>query len=257
MRTTFVPLIAGLCLAAVLATPAGAQTTETKEKPRLYTYVSSWAIPRARWEDMEKSGTPVQKVLDQAVAGGTILGYGNQAVVVHQAEGATHESWWVANSMAGVLGALDEIHKAGGAASPVLVSATKHWDNIYVSRFYAWHPGSQKDAYVHGAVYKLKADAPNDAVEVLSKSLIVPVFEKLLADGSVTAWQVAEETLHTQDPNLFFVFYISPRAEGLDKVNAAIGEAIAGNSLASPAFGSMVDFTAHRDSLSRGNSVLK
>jgi hypothetical protein len=257
MKKTFVSLIAGLCLAAALVTSAAAQSGDSKDKPRLYTYVSNWAIPRARWDDMEKGRPAAQKTLDQAVASGTILGYGNQEVVVHQADGVTHIGWWIANSMAGVLNALDQVHKAGGATSPVLASATKHWDDIFVSRYYGWKPGTVKDGYVHGAVYKLKADAPNDAVDVLSKGLIVPVLEKLQADGAVSAWQVAEQSVHTLDPALFFVFYISPTAEGLDKVNAAIGQAIGANSLASPAFSSMVDFADHRDELSRGDSVLK
>jgi hypothetical protein len=257
MRTTFVSLIAGLCLAATLTTPAIAQSGDTKDKPRLYTYVSNWAIPRARWDDMEKARPGAQKTLDQAVANGTILGYGNEEVVVHQADGVTHSSWWVANSMAGVLNALDQIHKAGGATSPVLSSATKHWDDVYVARAYSWKPGTVKDGYVHGSVYKLKADAPDDAVEVLGKGLIVPVLEKLQAEGAVSAWQVAQQALHTEDPDLFFVFYICPTAEGLDKVNAAIAQAVGANSLASPAFGSMVDMSVHRDQLSRGDSVLK
>jgi hypothetical protein len=257
MKTTFVSLIAGLCLAATLVTPAAAQSGDTKDKPRLYTYVSNWAIPRAHWDDMEKSRPGAQKVLDQAVASGTILGYGNDEVVVHQEDGVTHRGWWVANSMAGVLNALDQVHKAGGATSPVLSSATKHWDNVYVARAYSWKPGTVKNGYVHGSVYKLKADAPDNAVEVLGKGLIVPVLEKLQADGAVSAWQVAQEALHSEDPDLFFVFYICPTAEGLDKVNAAIAEAVGANSLASPAFGSMVDMSVHRDQLSRGDSVLK
>src|SRR5580698_206960 len=77
MKTTFVSLIAGLCLAATLATPVAAQTGDSKDKPRLYTYVSNWAIPRARWDDMEKGRPAAQKTLDQAVASGTILGYGS------------------------------------------------------------------------------------------------------------------------------------------------------------------------------------
>jgi hypothetical protein len=252
--------IASACVAtalAVWAVPAAAQTTETKEKPRLYTYAAEWVIPRSRWDDMEKASTGNQKILDAAVANGTILGYGDDTTVVHQVEGPTHDNWWVATSMAGLLNVLDELHKSKSAASPVLQSATKHWDNVYVSRFYGWHAGSVKGAYVHGAAYKLKADAPNNAVETLSKSLIVPLFEKLMADGTVSAYQVAEETIHTQDPSMFFIFFITPNAEGLDKLNAALGAALGANPLAGPAFGSMVDFALHRDSLARGDATLK
>lgn len=258
MNAILVRSLAAVCLAAVVSASsvATAQTAEPK-KPPLYTYASSWAIPRAHWQDMDKSRAPTDKLLDQSVAAGTILGYGNQEVLVHQEDGVTHVGWWVANSLAGVLGALDEVHKAGGATSPALQSATKHSDEIYVSRFYGWHPGTVKGAYVHSAVYKLKADAPDNAVETLSKSLIVPLFEKLMADGTVVAWQVAEQSIHTADPQLFFVFYITPRAEGLDKLNAALNEAIGANALASPAFSSMVDFSLHRDTLSRGDATLK
>jgi hypothetical protein len=242
---------------AVWAVPAGAQSAAVKEKPRLYTYVASWIIPRARWDDMEKNRTANQKILDGAVASGTLLGYGDNETLVHQVDGATHSNWWIANSQAGLLDVLDQIYKSKSPTSPVLASATRHWDNIYVSKFYAWRPGSVKGGYVRGAVYKLKADAPNDAVDVLSKGFIVPLFEKLMADGSVVAYQVAEEAIHTADPALYFIFFLTPNAEGVDKANAGLRAAIGENPLAVPALTSMVDYAAHRDELARSNAVLK
>lgn len=73
----------GLCVA-----PASAQSPEAKEKPPLYTYVSNWDIPRARWDDMQKAGARNQKILDAAVANNTILGHGDGQILVHQADGA-------------------------------------------------------------------------------------------------------------------------------------------------------------------------
>lgn len=258
MKSILCKAVTGLCLVGALAVCASAQSAEQKEKPRLYTYVSNWAIPRARWEDMEKANAANQKVLDAALANGTILGYGDDEILVHQLDGATHANWWVATSEAGVLDVLDQFYKSKTAVvSPVLQSATKHWDNIYVSQFYAWRAGTVKGGYVHGASYKLKADAPNDAVEILSKGLVVPLLEKLMADGSVAAYQVAEEAIHTADPSHFFIFFISPNAAGLDKVNAALRASLAQNPLAGPTFGSMVDFADHRDQLGRINATLK
>lgn len=248
-----------LCLVtiAVCGLPASAQNTDAKEKPRLYTYVSNWVIPRARWEEMQKAGAANQKILDGAVANSTILGYGDDEILVHQVEGATHNDWWIANSMAGLLDVLDQFYKSKAAVVPVLASATKHWDNIYVSQFYGWRPGIVKGGYVHGAAYKLKADAPSNSVETLSKSFIVPLFEKLMADGSVQAYQVAEETIHTADPDMFYIFFITPNAQGIDKANAALRAAVGENSLALPALASMVDFSAHRDDLGRSNATFK
>ena len=147
-------------------------------------------------------------------------------------------------SMAGVLNVLDQFYKSGSTTTPVLESATKHWDDIYVSRYYNWHSGSWKGVYTHGSSYKLKADAPDDAVETLSKNLLVPFLEKLLADGTIHEYEIDTEAIHTEAPGTFWIFYLAANAEGLDKVNAALRETLKANPLGGPAFGSMVDFTA-------------
>ena len=252
--------LVALCAFAITgawAAPAGAQTAEAKEKPPLYTYVSDWTIPRARWADMDKQSAADQKIFDKAIAGGTLVAYGDDTNLIHQAEGNTHDSFWSSMSMAGILNVLDELHKAGAAAAPVLSSATKHSDSVYVSRFYNWKAGSFKGAYTHGASYKLKADAPDDAVETLSKGFIVPLLEKLLADGTIQEYEVDVEAIHTQAPGTFWVLYISPTAEGLDKVTAALGDALKAHPLAGPALNSMADFAPHRDELLRTNATYK
>jgi hypothetical protein len=242
---------------ALLWSTAGAQSTDDKEKPLLYSYAASWVIPRAHWADMAKENAITDKILDRALASGSIVAYGDQESLVHTAEGSTHTGWWCAMSMAGLFNILDEFYKSGNSTNAVLAGAAKHWDGVYESRFYAWHPGSLKGGYVHGSVYKLKADAPADGVAVISRTFVVPLFEKLLTDGSVQAYQVAEQAIHTEDPSLFFIFYATAKAEGLDKVDAALRDALRANPLAAPAFGSMVDFSQHRDELSRGDSTFK
>jgi len=242
---------------AMLAVCASAQMSEVKEKPRMYSYVGFWNIPRTQWAEMEKSDAADQKILQKAVDGGTLVGFGTDLNLVHQPDGPTHDDWWSSMSMAGLMNVLDQFYKNGSATSPVMASATKHWDGIYVSRYYNWHSGSWKDLYGHGSVYKLKADAPDDAVDVLSKNLFVPFFEKLLADGTIHEYEVDEEAIHTEDPNNFFVSYLAANPEGLDKVNAALRDALKASPLSGPAFGSMVDFTHHRDFLTRTNATYK
>jgi hypothetical protein len=250
-------MLSAAAMAAMWVTPTMAQTSETKEKPAMYTYVGNWAIPRAQWAEMDKQGAGNQKILDKAMASGTIVGYGSDLNLIHTPEGETHDEFWSAMSMAGVLNVLDQFYQSGSPTSPVLASATKHWDELLVSRHYNWHAGSWKGVYTHGSSYKLKADAPDDAVDMLSKSLIVPFFEKLLADGTIHEYEVDTEAIHTEAPGTFLIFYITDNAEGLDKVNAALREALKANPLGGPAFGSMVDFTAHRDYLARTNATYK
>jgi hypothetical protein len=244
-------------VAALVAAPAGAQTPEAKEKAPLYSYVGNWAIPRAQWGDMAKASAANQAILDKAVADGTIVGYGSDETLMHQPDGATHDSWWSAMSMAGVLNVLDQFQKAGTSTSPVLASATKHWDSLYVSRYYNWHSGSWKNVYTRVASYRLKPEAPSDAVEMLSKSMLVPLMEKLLADGTLHEYEIDTQAVHTSAPGQFWLVYITADAAGLDKVDAAVREMMKTNPLGGPAFGSMVDSTAHRDELARTTATYK
>jgi hypothetical protein len=144
---------------------------------------------------MDKNTAVDQKILDKALAEGTIVGYGNDLNLVHTPDGATHDDWWSAMSMAAMLNVLDRFYKSGTPSSPVLASATKHSDGIFVSRFYNWRPGTYKNAYTRVAMYKLKPDVPEHAIETLSKSYIVPLLEKLLAEGSLIEYEIDTEAI--------------------------------------------------------------
>jgi len=252
-------IFAGVCTLAMMAAsaaPARAQD-EPKEKPPMYSYVGFWNIPRAQWAEMEKNNAVDQKILDKALADGTIVGYGYDLNLVHTPDGATHDDWWSAMSMAALLNVLDKFYKSGTPTSPVLASATKHSDGIFVSRYYNWRPGSYKGVYTRVAYYKLKSDVPEHAIETISKHLIVPVLEKLLADGSLIEYEIDTEAVHTEGPGAFWVDVISTNADGLDKLNAALRDAAKAHPLNGPALDSMVDMAAHRDSLSSSTVTYK
>lgn len=236
---------------------AGAQTPEVKEKPPMYTYVSNWTIPRAKWGDMAKENADTSKTLAKDLQSGALVGYGDDENLVHTADGGTHDDWWSAMSLAGLLDVLEGFYKSGTVASPVLVSSTKHWDGVYVARFYNWKPGTYKGAYTRSSSYKLKADAPNDAVETIARTLMVPVMEKLLAEGAIVEYEIDQETVHTESPSMFFLVYIAPNSAGMDKAVAAVRAAARGTPLFGQAFGSLVDFEAHRDYLSYSNATYK
>ena len=243
--------VAGLAVLGMTARLAGAQTVEVKEKPPLYKYVSYSTFPRAHWADVDKdNATGNQKILAPALADGTLVGYGDDENQVHSAEGFTHDNWWQANSIAGLMKVLEAFHKGGGSSSPLLVSSTKHWDQIYISSFYNRKAGSWKGAYGYAGTYKLKPDAPDadDAVRTLS-SFYVPVFEKMLADGTIVEYEIDREMIHTTDSRAQLHFsFVMPSAEGLDKFRATLGAALDENSLIGPAFGSMmVNFTPQAD----------
>ena len=113
MNTKALRVLAGLCVfgvAAVWSAPADAQAAEAKEKPPMYTYVGNWDIPRAQWSEMQKNVAADQSVLEKSLAIGTIVAYGNDVNLVHEADGGTHDDWWSAMSMAGLLNVLDQFY---------------------------------------------------------------------------------------------------------------------------------------------------
>ena len=187
-----------------------------------------------------------------------LVAYGDDMNLVRRPDGETHDEWWSAMSLAGVLNVLDEFYKSGSATSPVLESATKHWDECLVSRYYNWHPGSWKGAYTHAASYKLKADAPPDAVRRAQQDCARTVFrETPRRREAIHEYEIDTEAIHTEAPGTFWVDVISPNADGLDKLNAALRERAKTNPLGGPAFESMVDSAAHRDSLSSSTVTYK
>ena len=253
-------ILAGLCalgMTAIFVAPTSAQTSEVKEKPPMYSYISNWAIPRAQWADMAKSDEADRPALEKDLANGTIVGFGSDINLVHRPDGETHDGWWSAMSMAGVITVLDQFYQNGSSTNPVLASATKHWDDIYVSRYYNWHSGAIKDGYTHVSFYKLKPDAPDDAVDALSKNLVVPLLEKLFAAGTIAEYEIDTQAIHTEAPGAFLIVYVATKPEGLDTVSAAVEAAIKSNPLGGAAFGSMTDGSAHRDELVRTNATYK
>jgi hypothetical protein len=252
-KWTLITSLCGLMTAAAVALPSNAQ--EVKPKAPMYAYVANWQIPRDKWPDAVKSAAARATVLDKAVADGTLVGYGSDESLLHTSEGATHDNWWMANSMAGLLKVLDQM-MGGNASSPGAV-ATKHWDNIYVTRYYNWKPGAYKGSYAHISLYKLKANAPDEAMDQLSQNLIVPLMEKLFADGTVTEYEVDSEAIHTENPGSFALVYLTPTPEGLDKVQAAVRDLIKARPLAGQAFDSVTEDSGHRDFLLKGDGVYK
>lgn len=246
-----------MLMAGVCAIPANAQMAEVKEKPAMYSYIANWQIPRAHWAEMESANAADKTVLEKALADGTLVGYGDDVNLLHSPDAETHDDWWSSMSMAGLMKVLDQLTASGSTTTSVLSTATKHWDSIYVSHYYNWKSGAYKGGYVHVSEYKFKADAPDDALDMLSQHLVVPLLEKLVADGTVQEYEIDEMAIHTSAPGTFMIVYVTPTPEGLDKVSAALRDTVKDHPLAGAAFGSMTDDSGHRDELEKGNGVFK
>jgi hypothetical protein len=247
---------------ALLATAAGsfsarAQGTDEKEKPPIYTYVAEWDVARPDWPAFEKYDAAQKPVFEKLMADGTIIGYGWFKMAAHTEGGPNHGSWWNATSMANLLKVLSLL--ASQTTPPDverIEAASKHFDLILVSREYGVHSGSFDDGYLRVGMWKAKP-GEGQAMDKAIKGYIVPMLEKLLAEGSIHAYQVDHEAVHSDDPGVVDVAIVTNNADGLDKFAAAIDAAAKSNPLGDPAFGATIDSSAHRDFLAIASGASK
>ncbi|MFL6429695.1 MAG: hypothetical protein ACJ71S_15730, partial [Acidobacteriaceae bacterium] len=80
---------------------------------------------------------------------------------------------------------------------------------------------------------------------------------KQLAAGTIAEYEIDTQAIHTDAPGSFEIVYIATTADGLDKVSAAVEDALKSNPLGGAAFGSMTETSAHRDELLRTNATYK
>jgi hypothetical protein len=218
-------IVAGLAVLGMTATLAGAQTVEVKEKPRLYRYESYWTFPPAHWGDVDKdNATSNQKALAPALADGTLVGYGDNENLVRSREAFTHSNWWQANSTEGMLKVLDAFEKGGASSSSRLINSTQHWTQKYYSQFYNWKAGSWKGAYGKRWAFMLRRGIdPNEAMRALA-SFYVPLFEKLLADGTIVEYEIDREEVFgysADSAGQVIMAFVAPTADGWTKVGNA------------------------------------
>lgn len=251
--------VAGLAaMAALSASPVRAQAGD-KEKPVVYTYVAQWAVPRAEWPAYEKSNAATKQQMDKLVADGTISGYGWFKTVVHQEGAPTHGDWFSASSLANIMKALNSVMSQSGAAAETqnkILAVSKHWDYIISSREYGFHPGTYENTYLRVGTYKVKSGEGENARKAIS-SYIVPILEKLLADGAIHFYSIDREVIHTGDPGEVDAVVITNGAEGLDKFYAALEDGGKTTPTGPIAFGSTNDSSAHRDVLALTTAVFK
>jgi hypothetical protein len=236
-----------ICLALAVG-GAQAQSSEVKEKPPMYSYIANWTVPRDKFKDLESMPGRTESLMKKALADGSLVGYGSDITLVHKEGESTHDNWWSSMSWGGLMKVLEAIKASSAAEIPALVNA-KHDDKIYAARYYNWKPGAFTNGYTRLAVWKLKPGAPDNAVDQLAKSFVVPMFEKLLSSGAIYEYEIDEEAVHTGDPGMFMIIFVGKGPEGLDAGSKALTESTKSAPFVLPALDMWVDSSAHRDGL--------
>lgn len=245
-------VVCALAVAPLFVNRAHAQMQST-EKPLMYTYVSEWAVPRAMWADFVKMEDADNDSMRKMVADGTLVAFGEYAVLNHQEGTATHGSWFSANSMTNILKALEGLRSAPAAVSAPY-AASKHWDYIMSSRDYAGQSGTFTNGYLRVGNWKSRSGASDPGGKIM-KATMVALLDKLMASGALHAYQIDEETVHSADPGTFFVAVVTNGADGLDKFYTMLDEAEKSNPAAWAGFDSTIDPAGHRDMLAHVSTM--
>jgi hypothetical protein len=245
-RSLCVFVLACLMLAASFAAAPAAQAQQ-QDKP-LYTYVSFWGVPRAQWGDIESSFEKVDKpILEKLVADGTLVSWGNSAVLVHESDGMTHNDWFQAASLENIMKARDALSKA--AEAPVFANS-KHFDVLLRTVVHGGKTATLKNGFLIVAFWRPKP-GEGDAWLELFKRDYKPWLDEMVANGSATMYNVDEELIHTDAPGQYNIAVVVPDAASVDKFYAGIAAMVQKNPSVVPAIGGLVVGDAHRDIMAR------
>jgi hypothetical protein len=222
--TRRIPQTIALLFAALLIAGAGwplarAQAQAGGGEPAVYTYVALWGVPRPQWGDIEKFYKDAKPTLDKLVADGTLAGWGNARVWVHDESGFTHANWITATSFAKIHHALDAVKSA--LPSPAAFASAKHVDQLVRSTIYGGKPGAAGSGMLWVADYQVRPGQIDDFMK-LFESDIKPLFDQQVAAGTVLSYWLNLSAIHTGPPGGASIVYLMPDAAAIDRFQAAL-----------------------------------
>lgn len=205
----------------LLSTPTGAQ--EMQEQKPLFTYVAMWGVPRAQWGDMAKLAADRKAMMDSMVADGLLVGYGTFENRIHSDGGYTHGSFFQATSLGNILKALEKIYAQPSAVTAPAQAASKHMDYLMISHTHGNSTYTHTTGYLRVISAQVKPGHGDDFAAAFRR-YVVPVYDKLLADGTIVSYQLDWEYNIENAPGRFFSAVILPNADAMDKVRAAFND---------------------------------
>jgi hypothetical protein len=243
-------LLSILMLSITWFTLADDKPIEIKAQPPMYSYIAVWNIPEDQWEKRKDQAEEAKKILDKAIDNDTIFSYGYD-------RNPLHDTFWLSMSKEGFETVRDQFQKIGITKVHAKEDAKVMPASILVSHYYNCKTIRCENSYVHVGIYKIRPDAPNDAVDQLSKNFFGPVLEKMLNRGAIFEWETDVYDNPKDSPGTFLIAYLSEKAEDLEKTHKAVQERLKSNLPNGPALDSIIDMKAITDVVVRSYAVYK
>jgi len=236
-----------MLLGVAVLCPTAARAQQMQMESPLYTYVHFWGVSRDRWGEMNKNTEEENKILQRLVADGTLVSWGATESVVHQEDGYTQSGWFQATSLANILKTLDTLRSSAQAS--VLVGA-KHKDYLMRTLMHGGKTADLKGGYLQVGFYQTKPGADQEWMGLV-RQYIKPGLDQMLADGSITMYNIDAEQIHTDAPGMHAVAIVVPDGTSLDKLAGFIPALMMKNPGIGLSLESLSVGEAHRDILER------
>lgn len=184
----------------------------------VYTFVAEWDIAREQWPEysafVQRYSRPV---LERMLENGIIVSWGTFTAIVHREAGLTHGTWWSASSITGIDRVLQELVKL--PPNPATRGA-KHHDHLLRSLIHRARTGGAGEGFLWVSAWKVQPGRDVQWREVWDR-YVKPIYDDLLASGTISMYQLAAEHAHTEDPDLRYVIYLAPSVASVEQVAAA------------------------------------
>lgn len=205
---------------------AAADTSDEAKGTDSYTRVALWAVDRNHWVDFtgdfEKYEQPI---LEKLFAEGVITEWGIDSNVIHKPDGYTHSTWFSASSMSALAKAGAAFTRAwkdvgDDVNSSFNAMVGKHRDYIIKTKGMRATATTLDDGYFMGHQVIVTRGKHRQFMSYWNHR-IKPVYEQLLADGTIVSYGLSQEEVTTGNPMSTDWWYVMADADGFDKVKAA------------------------------------
>lgn len=237
-------LCAAVMVGAAVWGPVKAKAQAGGGDEAVYTYVALWGVPRPQWGQIEKFYKDALPTLNKLVADGTLAGWGNARVWVHDESGYTHANWITATSFANIHSALDAIHAA--LPQPAAFSNSKHSDLMLRATIHGGKPGASGSGMLWVASYHVRPGQMEGFTQ-LFETEIKPLFDEQVAAGTILSYSLDFQAIHTEAPGSVTIAYLMPDAAAIDKFQIALAAYESNHPDTGPAIEATMEYAAHRD----------
>ena len=211
-----------LCIVAPLA---------AQDDAGIYFRLALWDVKRTHWSSYEENFTKNQKpILDKLFAEGVITEWAVTADSIHTEDGYTHATWWSGKDLASlqrVIDAYDERDEQLSEAerkkrtAELTGSIQNHRDGLGRSLVFRSRSTQTDEGFFFTSSVQVKPGKGREYRESWEKRNKA-TYERLLNEGTILAYGMDVEFIHTEAPGGFIVWRAVPSLEADAKVRAAL-----------------------------------